>query len=113
MKTTKELAKRAYPEYRGRTFREDRSGRVMFHDTNWGGGTRNSYRSLSLDGNAGRALPSFAPWANPVEGQSGIIPPGWCVVMHTIFCGKDLGCTVYYPAAPALDATGVVYIEAK
>lgn len=90
------VAGRAFPEYRGRSFSVAISGRVVLHDLNWGGGTKNIYKAVSLtqDG-AVNGLPALSPWNNPAEGQALDIPVGWAVVEHTIFCGRDMGLTIH------------------
>ena len=100
MKTRKSdvwfLVKQAFPGYSGRTFQVSIAGAVVFHDTNWGGGTRNRYIAVPLahDGKP-NYLPDFAPWSNPVEGKTVSIPAGWTIVEHTVFCGHDMGITVH------------------
>ena len=84
----------SFPEYRGRTIKIEFTDKVKFYDTNWGGGTRNQYHALTMDG-LGKRVCVRAPWANPIEGQTVILQPGLIVVCHTIFCGQDLGITIY------------------
>lgn len=93
---TKEIAKAAFPEYRGRTFREDFSGSVTFYDTNWGGGTRNKYVAVRLSDMEIATSKNYAPWTNPVEGKSISIPGDFAIVKHSIFCGHDMGLTVHF-----------------
>ena len=90
------IVKSAFPEYTGRTFRLSTTGHLLFHDLNWGGGTRNQYYAVPLakDGMA-NALPSAPPWNNPIEGKIIDIPQGWVVCEHSIFCGKDTGITIH------------------
>lgn len=90
------VAGRAFPEYRGRSFRVSIAGVVTLHDLNWGGGTRNVYKAVPLTREgAANGLPTFSPWNNPAEGKTLEIPAGWAVVEHTVFCGTDLGLTVH------------------
>ena len=99
-KTLRTIAKAAYPTWKGRKLHADFSGKVTFSDTNWGGGSRNYYVSLSSDGRK-RGLMVPAPWVNPIEGQTVQIPEGFVVVEHTIFCGKDCGVTIHFPMSAA------------
>jgi hypothetical protein len=83
-----------FPEYRGRKFNLEFTNEVRFWDTNWGGGTRNVYKAVSSDGRvASQSIP--APWVNQTEGSTYEIPLDVLVVKHTIYCGKDLGITIY------------------
>ena len=101
---SREIAKRAFPDYKGRKFFEDWSGSVTFYDTNWGGGTRNYYTAIELMN--GKATPGqdFAPWRNPVEGKTIEIPSRVVVVKRCIFQGVECGLTVYYGQLENVDA---------
>ena len=81
----------AFPSYTGRKFRLQIAEQVTLHDLNWGGGTRNSYALVSLDGLGLAQLPKETPWTPRAEGATFNIPPRWVVVEHTIFQGQDLG----------------------
>ena len=100
----KEIVRTAFPDFKGRKIREDWSGSVTFYDLNWSGGTKNTYRSLEFESGRLRSLPSLPPWANPVEGNSAIIPPGYLVVELSYFCGKGPWARIYYPEHKALAA---------
>jgi len=102
MKLTKKEAwpvvSQVFPEYRGRKFSLRFTTRVTFSDTNWGGGTRNEYRTVRADGTHGY-LSVPAPWANMVEGQTVDLPMTALLIEHAIFCGRDLGIRIYaHPA---------------
>ena len=66
------------------------------HDTSWSGGSRTSYALFNIEKMATAILPNFHP---VFDGQ--IIPneirvePGYVVVQHDIFCGKDMGLTLH------------------
>lgn len=92
-KQAKPITKLVFPDYRGRTYRLEFAETVTFWDTNWGGGTRNSYAAVRADGQSA-CLSVPAPWVNPVEGQTIKLPPHVLMVKHTIFCGKDMGITI-------------------
>ena len=88
------ILKATFPNYKGRTFEVKFVRSVTFHDTNWGGGTRNYYVAIASDGRT--ATPNIpAPWKNMVEGSTVELTPDILVVEHSIFCGKDLGITIY------------------
>lgn len=89
------VVRAAFPDYRGRTFRVDTSGRVTFSDLHWNGGTRSEYRALNLDGLKVVPVPAGSPWASPAEGLTVEIPIGILVVEHQRACGKDCGIRIY------------------
>ena len=95
--TTKQASKivaASFPDYRGRKFTLKFEQRITFWDTNWGGGTRNQYAFVSSDGRTA-ILNASAPWVNAIEGQTFDIPADVLVVEHSVFCGKDMGITIY------------------
>ena len=90
----KDILKATFPNYKGRTFEVEFAPTITFWDTNWGGGSRNSYAAVASDGRTAH-LNVPAPWENPVEGKTVDVPENLLIVKHTIFCGKDLGITIY------------------
>lgn len=90
----KPIVQATFPNYRGRTFEIEFTPKVTFHDTNWGGGTRNLYTAVASDGRSIK-LGVPAPWQNAVEGKTMDLPEDILIVKHTVFCGKDLGITIY------------------
>jgi len=97
----KPLVEATFPEYKGRSFLVEFTPTVTFYDTNWGGGTRNTYRAVRVDGGTVGRFPGFSPWDNPIEGKTVELPEGMVVVVHAIFCGQDLGLRFY--AHPSLN----------
>jgi len=93
--TIKPLLEATFPSYTGRTFKVDFTGRVNFHDTNWGGGSRNKYVVISMDTGETKGVYVPAPWVNPVEGKTVELTEDLVVAVHSIFCGKDCGVTFY------------------
>src|SRR3990167_6708262 len=92
------LVKQVFPEYSGRKFSIVPRDTITFYDLNWGGGSKNTYRFVSDSGDI-VGLPVSAPWLEPNEGRTVALPPEFLVLKHTIFCGKDLGITIYtHPA---------------
>lgn len=84
-----------FPNYTGRKFKICLENSITFYDTNWGGGTRNSYTALKLEGSISRKITVPAPWVNPIEGQTIDIPEGVIIVEHSIACGQDCGITIH------------------
>jgi len=83
-----------FPEYRGHKVTVEFTDKVHIYDTNWGGGTKNTYKAIA--GN-GRLTTVFvpAPWENMIEGTSYPLGTNVLVVMHSHFCGKDCGITIF------------------
>lgn len=93
-KQAKPFVEPTFPDYKGRKFQIEFAENVMLYNTNWSGGTRNKYAALAADGRMARPdIP--APWINQVEGSEVELNPNVVLVKHTIFCGKDLGITIY------------------
>ena len=88
------LVREAFPDYRGRKFYVHAAESVTFHDLNWGGGTRNEYVLVELGSGKTASLPNAPPWAQPLEGQTVAMRPGYAVAKHADFCGHDCGITV-------------------
>lgn len=94
------VARRAFPGYRGRKFRvviSDRPRRLLSY---WDGGSRDTFVVVQ----EGRVFspPTVAPFGR--ESVPDYVPvAGAILVEHSIFMGKDSGCTVYlHPADAAL-----------
>lgn len=93
-KVARPITDQVFPDYKGRKFSVDFTNSVTFFDTNWGGGTRNKYAAIGRDGQKG-TFTAPAPWVNPLEGQTIELTPDVIIVEWSIFCGKDLGLTIY------------------
>jgi hypothetical protein len=96
------LAKRAFPDYRGRTFKlrvDPRPNRLT--DTYWDGGSRSRYVFIRIDDGRIYHLPDFIsggflPTADAALRTLDSVPmvPNVALVRHAVFCGKDCGLTV-------------------
>ena len=93
-KQYKKLVTATFPDYRGRKVAIEFTDKLTFHDVNWGGGTKNTYRFIRADG-AQTSLPTPAPWVNPFEGLTVDLPLDVLVVEHSVFCGHDMGIRIY------------------
>lgn len=106
------IASLAFPNYSGHKFKLSASPPSRL-DSCWGGGSRDFYVLIDLA--SGNSIPipeNGTPFSN--GGQIftlSALPQNIALVQHTIFCGKDLGITVYVnadnlnkylPASPAL-----------
>ena len=107
------IVRRVFPDYKGRKFRLEITGRVHMYNTNWGGGSRNYYGAVRADGVSRAWLNMPAPWRNPVEGESFELRPDVVVVEHSYFCGRDSGITLYvHPQAGVSDGTSLCALPA-
>lgn len=101
------IAKVAFPQWRGRKV-TGRVGLVHVGGTAWSGGSRNTFAAVELATGCVRDLPQSTrnPRAMGGTEPDGYVevPPGFAVVEHSIFQGKDCGCTVTFGAPLALDA---------
>lgn len=87
-----------FPGYRGRKIRIGAREKISLHDVNWGGGSKNEYRAVTLEGQplgSSAKYAAMAPWSHHAEGAILPIPEGACIVEHSIFCGKDIGLRIY------------------
>lgn len=85
-----------FPDYDGRKFRVELADKITLYDLHWSGGTRNEYRTCTLEGRPVGGTDEYAamaPWNDPAEGKTFPIPVGFVVAEHSIFMGKDMGIT--------------------
>ncbi len=79
----------------------------------WSGGSRDTYEAVCLS--SGKRIPALgqqaAPWDESRQrGNYKItLKPGFAVVRHTLFCGKDMGLTFFVRP----EDTNTLAIEAK
>ncbi len=95
--TLKDVGKAAFPDYRGRKFRLVTDYFPKEINSYWDGGSRDYYCFLNLQN--GKIVgvhsnhPAFeAKFPNKVPVE---LPPEIVLVEHSIFCGKDVGISVY------------------
>jgi hypothetical protein len=84
-----------YTNYNGRKFNIEFSDTVIFYDTNWSGGTKNTYIGIDLNNMNNKNVAVNAPWNNPIEGKMISLSDNGAILKHTDFCGHDLGITLY------------------
>jgi hypothetical protein len=89
--------------YNGARFRAEPCESMTIHaDAGlWSGGTRDSFSAFELA--TGRSAPmpgqSGSPWSADRVERSINMRPGYIIVKHSMFCGKDMGLTFYiHPA---------------
>lgn len=94
----KRLVSAAFPGYRGRKISAQacNSGK-MSTISYWDGGSRDQFVFVNLSTFETKPILGINPinppanWRDPT-----VIPEGFCIVEHSIFCGKDVGCRVHY-----------------
>ena len=97
-KEIKEVVKKCFPEYRGRKYRmENYIPKEL--NSYWDGGTKDSYCFYHLGTKevvlVGTNHPCFE-LDKPNQVDPTTFPPDVIIVKHTIFCGKDIGITIYF-----------------
>lgn len=87
-----------FPEYRKRKVCIEVTRTVKFYDLNWSGGTKNTYRACTVNGNLIPSkvnMNSPAPWNNQFEGREVEIPKNVVVVCFSYFCGQIVTMTIH------------------
>ena len=86
----------AFPSYRGKKFKLVTTERLDVRSY-WDGGSRTVYVGVDLSTLATVRAPSSHPVFDPAgQGSTTVsLPLGAVIVGHSIFCGKDMGLTVY------------------
>lgn len=85
--------------YSGKMFKAEitESVTVPAYAGNWDGGSRDTYTAIEIA--TGRQVPisdnMSAPWDKSRQDVAVAIAPGFAVVRHSVFCGKDMGLTFY------------------
>ena len=94
--------------YKGRKFKAVVTDQpVTLSNTYWSGGTRSTYSLINLD--TGHRTKAAGPELNPPqfggapEPMQAEIPPNHAIVEHSMFCGKDMGLTIYIRPDNAAD----------
>lgn len=90
----KELALKAFPDYRGRKFKiSPFDGEFTFSNNYWSGGTKSDYVILELATRKRANVPGINPLRESEFAT--LVPEGFCIVEHSRFCGKDMGITIH------------------
>lgn len=94
-----------FPEWRGRKVRIVATDGPFHFSPAWDGGSRDVVHVVRLADGAVGAYPCDAPWSDTAQAaRDGVkVPPGLAIVMHSTFCGKDAGVSIYV-APPTLRA---------
>lgn len=100
----KELAKIAFPSYRGRKFRFVQRAAVDCYDVNWNNGSRSQYVLLDVNTkfplwNSSRIAMMF-PGTQSKDQTLHKLAPNTVMVRESIFMGKNVGLTVFFPPPP-------------
>ena len=84
--------------YNGRKFKVKVTKSMTMHQTYWSGGSRSEYSGIALATGQLAAVPGVAApyeFGGDMEGKSIALKPGFAVVEHSVFQGKDMGLTFY------------------
>lgn len=90
----KAMAQNAFPDYAGRKFKLNNYGSVNLASY-WSGGSRDYFVVLSLDNGRALPVPQNGTMFDGPNFERFDIPPGYLVVEHSIFNGRDSGITFY------------------
>lgn len=103
-RTTKEIAKAAFPDYKGRKFFQEsaKPEGIAIHDNYWSEGSRGYYVAIRVSDLRSVELPGL----NPMRGAECrvTLPGGVVLVRRSIFMGRECGLTVIAPAVPDVPA---------
>lgn len=94
-KLARRIALTCYPEYKGRKIRFQVNSTYRMADY-WDGGSRDYAVAYHLE--TGRTGAPATMINNPMNAAAHAeiaIPPGFAIVEHSIFCGRDAGITIY------------------
>lgn len=114
MKTPKPLkplaiARIAFPSWGGRKCSVSEGSTVRVECTFWDGGSRTEFVAVNLATGEVCGLPESARTPREMGGTAPdnltIVPAGFALVSHSIYCGKDVGCNVTFGAPMALAAS--------
>jgi hypothetical protein len=104
----RKIALACYPEYKGRKIRVESAEAYNLRDF-WEGGTRNFAVAYNLITGETRQPTEDAQSPFSYIGQDSKripIPGGFAIVEHAIYCGKDIGITIY--VNPAVNKAGLI-----
>ena len=98
----KAMAHTAFPSYKGRKFKLDNSGHAVNLTSHWDGGSRDQFVILQLGSGQTKAVPQNGTMFDRVHVDDAVVPAGFVIVEHSVFCGKDLGITFHVDPESAL-----------
>lgn len=91
------IAKAAFPDYNGKSFRINIIEAVNVKSY-WDGGSRSLFTFVSLTTGEKVEVPSQSAFDKQIQGAESVnLPEGVICVEHKIFCGKDLGLVFHIP----------------
>lgn len=109
LEVVKKMGKIAYPDYKGRKWSLEFGSSYQMQNY-WDGGSKTYAMAINLS--TGQVSQPSAATTNPFREAAHAqieIPPGFGIIEHTIFCGKDVGISLRIRP----DETGVIgYVPA-
>lgn len=95
----RDIVAATFPKYNGRKFSIEATTKVSLGHNYWDGGTRHFKAFVSLENMQAKSLHSNHPFFERTQLGAGYeraeLPQGVAMVEHTIFCGHDMGITIY------------------
>jgi len=103
-KAVKSIIQACYPAYKGRKVRLEPAARAPKElRSYWDEGSRDYFCFYNLDTKEVLPVHSNHPWFEPNQpSRLAGLPAHIVLVEHSIFCGKDIGITLYGHLAPLL-----------
>lgn len=91
----KALALRCFPGYSGRTFKVEAFQGPKRLDSNWSGGSRDTFVLLNIGSDKSAHVPENGTPFTMQFKELTELPLNCVLAEHSIFCGKDMGITLY------------------
>ncbi len=92
------IARAAFPDYHGNTFHVSASDAPVSVISYWDGGSRSFFAAIDLTNLKRKiSVPQNGTWfdGGPIAKDGVVVPFGYAIVEHSIFCGKDHGITIH------------------
>ena len=95
-KFTRDLVKKAFPDYNGRKYRVKVFEGPKEIRSYWSEGSRDFYAFINMETKEAGEIHSNHPVYEPNQPNTlKELPINVALICHTIFCGKDIGVTIY------------------
>jgi hypothetical protein len=90
-----QLCRKTYPDYNGKKFRVQVVAHPFSVSSYWDGGSHTYFTFVRLSDGASMPMPAQSAFDPKIKGADAVsLIPGMACIKHSIFCGKDTGCTV-------------------
>lgn len=105
-KEIKNLVKLAFPDYRGRKIRVSADTAPTRLDSYWDGGSRDYWVFVRLHDMEILSAPSNNPVYEAMRPRiMSFLPRGFALIRRSIFCGQEVGVTVWFGNVELLESS--------